>query len=160
MQDYNHLTPSNFEMVINEAQKQLAKRYIRALLSKRLSRPSSDCEPIKTKINLEAKRLERFFEKIAPNLSLSDSPLKLISMLSGLLVCDIEVLLLDLHTLLGKYPSLTEDQIVRLFYIRNDVKSAEIRQKVQDANQSKKPMVTIAKQDCIFKEIVFSDKLW
>lgn len=147
-------------MVINEAQKQLAKRYIRAMLSKRLARPTSDCEPIKTKINLEAKRLERFFEKIAPNLSLNESPLKLISMLSGLLVCDVEVLLLDLHTLLGTYPSLTEDQIVRLFYIRNDVKSSEIRQKFQDANQSKKAMVTIDKQDCIFKEIVFNDKLW
>ncbi|XP_061394203.1 exocyst complex component 3-like [Musca vetustissima] len=159
-QDYNHLTPCNFEMVINEAQKQLAKRYIRAMLSKRLSRPTADCEAIKTKINQEAKRLERFFEKIAPNLSLNDSPLKLISMLSSLLVCDLEVLLLDLHTLLGNYPSLTEEQIVRLFYIRNDVKAAEVRQKVQDANQSKKPMVTIDKQDCIFKEIVFNDKLW
>lgn len=159
-QDYNHLTPCNFEMVINEAQKQLAKRYIRAMLSKRLSRPTSDCEAIKTKITQEAKRLERFFEKIAPNLSLNDSPLKLISMLSGLLVCDLEVLLLDLHTLLGNYPSLTEEQIVRLFYIRNDVKAAEVRQKVQDANQSKKPMVTIDKQDLIFKEIVFNDKLW
>ncbi|XP_073846464.1 exocyst complex component 3-like [Musca autumnalis] len=159
-QDYNHLTPCNFEMVINEAQKQLARRYIRAMLSKRLTRPSTDCEAIKTKINQEAKRFERFFEKIAPNLSLNDSPLKLISMLSGLLVCDLEVLLLDLHTLLGNYPSLTEEQIVRLFYIRNDVKAAEVRQKVQDANQSKKAMVTIDKQDCIFKEIVFSDKLW
>ncbi|KAL9920591.1 exocyst complex component Sec6 isoform 1-T1 [Glossina fuscipes fuscipes] len=125
-QDYNHLRPINFEMVINEAQKQLAKRYIRALLSKRLSRTPADCEAIKTKINLEAKRLKQFFEKIAPNISMTDSPLDLIPMLSALLVCDIELLVLDLHTLLGNYPSLSEDQIVRLFSIRNDVKSAEV----------------------------------
>uniref|UniRef100_A0A1I8PFR3 Uncharacterized protein n=2 Tax=Stomoxys calcitrans TaxID=35570 RepID=A0A1I8PFR3_STOCA len=159
-QDYNHLMPSNFEMVINEAQNQLAKRYIRAMLSKRLARPTSDCETIKNRINLEANKLKKFFDKIAPNLSLNDSPLKLISMLSAVLVCDVEVLLLDLHTLLGNYPSLTEDQIVRLFYIRNDVRASEIRQKVQDANQSKKAMITIDKQDCVFKEIVFNDKLW
>lgn len=147
-------------MVINEAQKQLAKRYIRALLSKRLSRPPADCEAIKTKINLEAKRLKQFFEKIAPNISMTDSPLDLIPMLSALLVCDIELLVLDLHTLLGNYPSLSEDQIVRLFSIRNDVKASEVREKVQDAMKSKKEMVSIAKQDCIFKEIVFNDKLW
>ncbi|XP_073846465.1 exocyst complex component 3-like [Musca autumnalis] len=159
-QDYKHLTPCNFEMVINESQKQLTIHYICAMLSKRLSRPSTDSEAIKTKINQEAKRFEKLFEKIAPNLSQNDSPLKLISMLSGILVCDLEVLLLDLYTLLGNYPSLTEEQIVRLFYIRNDVKASEVRQKVRDANQTKKAMVTIDKQDCIFNEIVFNDKLW
>ncbi|EDW57162.1 exocyst complex component 3 [Drosophila virilis] len=159
-QDYNHLLPANFEMVINEAQKLLAKRYIRALLSKRLSKTRSECDAITRKINLEAKRIKQFFEKIAPKISLSDSPLDLITTLSALLVADIELLALDLHTLLGSYPSLSEDHLVRLFYIRNDVKAAEVREKVQDAMKSKKAMVSIAKQDCIFKEIVFSDKLW
>ncbi|XP_037941755.1 exocyst complex component 3 [Teleopsis dalmanni] len=159
-QDYNHLRPTNFEMVINEAQKNLAKRYIKALLSKRVSKPRPECDPITRKINQEAKRFKQFFEKIAPNISMADSPLDLIQTLSTLLVCDIELLVLDLHTILGNYPSLSEDQIVRLFYIRNDVKAAEVRGKVQDAMKSKKAMVSIAKQDCIFKEIVFSDKLW
>lgn len=159
-QDYNHLLPANFEMVINEAQKLLAKRYIRALLSKRLSKTRSECDAITRKINLEAKRIKQFFEKIAPKISLSDSPLDLITTLSSLIVADIELLALDLHTLLGSYPSLTEDHLVRIFYIRSDVKAAEVREKVQDAMKSKKSMVSIAKQDCIFKEIVFSDKLW
>ncbi|KAM8711410.1 hypothetical protein ACLKA7_000533 [Drosophila subpalustris] len=159
-QDYNHLWPANFEMVINEAQKLLAKRYIRALLSKRLSKPRAECDAITRKINQEAKRFKLFFEKIAPKISLSDSPLDLIATLSALLISDIELLILDLHTLLGSYPSLSEDHLVRLFYIRSDVKAAEVREKVQDAMKSKKSMVSIAKQDCIFKEIVFSDKLW
>ncbi|EDW02368.1 exocyst complex component 3 [Drosophila grimshawi] len=159
-QDYNHLLPANFEMVINEAQKLLAKRYIRALLSKRLSKTRSECDAVTRKINQEAKRIKQFFEKIAPKISLSDSPLDLITTLSALIIADIELLALDLHTLLGSYPSLTEDHLVRLFYIRNDVKAAEVREKVQDAMKSKKSMVSIAKQDCIFKEIVFSDKLW
>lgn len=154
------MRPNNFEMVINEAQKLLAKRYIRALLSKRLSKSKSECEAITTKIKQEAKRFKQCFEKIAPNLAMSDSPLDLITTLSELLSSDIELLVLDLHTLLGNYPSLSEDHIVRLFYFRNDVKASEVREKVQDAAKSKKPMVSIAKQDCIFKEIVFNDKLW
>lgn len=158
--DYNHLRPVNFEMVINEAQKLLAKRYIKAMLSKRLSKPRSECDAITKKINQEAKRFKMFFEKVAPKLSINDSPLELIPTLSSLLVCDIELLVLDLHTLLGSYPSLSEDQIVRLFYIRNDVKASEVREKVQDTMKSKKAMISIAKQDFIFKEIVFSDKLW
>ncbi|XP_011178848.1 exocyst complex component 3 [Zeugodacus cucurbitae] len=159
-QDYKHLRPINFEMVINEAQKLLAKRYIRALLSKRLSKSKSECEAITTKIKQEAKRFKQCFEKIAPNLAMSDSPLDLISTLSELLSADIELLVLDLHTLLGNYPSFSEDHIVRLFYLRNDVKASEVREKIQDATKSKKAMVSIAKQDCIFKEIVFNDKLW
>lgn len=147
-------------MVINEAQKLLAKRYIRAMLSKRLSKPRPECDAITRKINQEAKRFKQFFEKIAPNISMTDSPLDLIPTLSALLVCDLELLVLDLHTLLGSYPSLSEDQIIRVFYIRNDVKASEVREKIQDAMKSKKAMVSITKQDCIFKEIVFNDKLW
>lgn len=159
-QDYNHLRPNNFELVINEAQRMVAKRYIRAMLSKRISKLPNECELIARKSKKEAKQINWFFEKIAPNISKSDSPIELISILADLLVSDIEMLVLDLHTLLGNYPSLSEDQIVRLFYIRNDVKASEIREKVQDAMRSKKPMVSIAKQDEIFKDIVFSDKLW
>lgn len=158
--DYNHLRPNNFELVINKAQHMVAVKYIKALLSKRLSRPRNECDALNKKINKESKQIRNFFEKVAPNLSSGDSPTELIPMLANLLICDVELLILDLHTVLGNYPSLTEDQIVRLFYLRNDVKATEIREKVQDAMRSKKTMVSIHKQDCVFKNIVFSDKLW
>lgn len=158
--DYNHLRPNNFELVINEAQRLVAKRYIKALLSKRLSKPRTDIDAITKKINKEARQIKFFFEKIAPNLQMNESPIDLIPMLSNLLACDIELLVLDLHTLLGNYPSLSEDQIVRLFYIRNDVKANDVREKVQDTMRSKKSLVSTAKQDSIFREIIFNDKLW
>lgn len=159
-QDYNHLRDINFEYVIGEAQKMVTKRYIKAMLSKRISKPRADCEQIVKKINKEARQINNFFGKIAPNISDSDSPVDLITILGNLLGCDIEMLVLDLHTLLGNYPSLTEDHLVRLFYIRNDIKAAEVRQKIQDAMKSKKQKVSVDKQDAVFKEIVFSDKLW
>lgn len=159
-QDYNHLRDINFEYVINEAQKMVTKRYIRAMLSKRISKSRLECEAITKKIDKEAKQIKSFFNKIAPNISDADSPIDLITTLGSLLSCDIEMLVLDLHTLLGNYPSLTEDHLLRLFYIRNDIKSGEVKQKIQDALRSKKAKVSVDKQDAVFKEIFFSDKLW
>jgi exocyst complex component 3 len=158
--DYNHLRVINFVYVINEAQRMVAKRYIRAMLSKRISKPRADCEVISKKIDSEARRIKGFFEKIAPNVSKTDTPINVISALANLLTCDAEMLSLDLHTLLSNYPSLTEDHLLRLFYIRNDLKSNETKEKVQDAMGSKKSKVSTDKQDSIFREVVFSDKLW
>lgn len=159
-QDYNHLRAINFEYVINRAQSLVTKRYIRAMLSKRISKPRANCEVMSKKIIREAKQIRNFFSKIAPNLSESDSPIDLIAMMANLLDCDIEMLVLDLHTLLGSYPSLTEDHLMRLFYIRSDIKVSEVREKVVDAMKSKKSKVSIDKQDEVFRDIVFSDKLW
>lgn len=158
--DYNHLREICFEYVINEAQKMVAKRYIKAMLSKRISKPRSDCESITKKVNKEAQKIKRFFGEIAPNMVDTDSPIDLIMTMGNLISCDIEMLVLDLHTLIGNYPSLTEDHLVRLFYIRNDIKSNEVKAKVQDAITSKKSKVSVDKQDVVFKEIQFSDKLW
>lgn len=159
-QDYNHLRENNFEYVINEGQKMVAKRYIKAMLSKRMSKPRQDCDAITKQINREAKKIKSFFGKIAPNMIDGDSPLDLITVMGNLINCDIEMLVLDLHTLIGNYPSLTEEHLVRLFYIRNDIKANEVKTKIQDAIKSKKSKVSVDRQDVVFKEIVFVDKLW
>lgn len=159
-QDYNHLRDSNFKYVINAGQKFVTVRYMKALLSKRISKPRSECEMIANKAALEARHIKHFFAKVAPNLSELDTPIDLITTLVNLLKCDIEMLVLDLHTLLGNYPSLTEDHLVRLFYVRNDIKGAEVRERIQDAIKSKKSQVSTDKRDVIFQEIVFTDRLW
>lgn len=158
--DYNHLRENNFEYVINEGQKMVTKRYIKAMLSKRMSKPRQDCDVITKKINREAKQIKFFFGKIAPKMVDGDSPLDLITVMGNLINCDIEMLVLDLHTLIGNYPSLTEEHLVRLFYIRNDIKANEVKTKIQDAIKSKTSKVSVDKQDVVFKEIIFSDKLW
>jgi exocyst complex component 3 len=162
-QDYNHLRVINFEHVIKEAQKMVAKRYLKALLSKRLSKPLQDCEIIRKKIKTETLQIKTFFEKIAPNVLKNDSPFDAIIDMSSLLDCDPELMILDLHTLLTNYPSITEDQLIRLFYIRNDLKTNEIKEKIQDVYGTKKSNVTHDKlsSSAIFKEITFNDnKLW
>lgn len=159
-QDYNHLRSINFEYVIREAQQLVAKRYIRAMMSKRLSKPRADCEQIAKKIDKEISDIRKFFDKIAPNLSKTDTPFDVIINLAQLLVCDTELLILDLHSVLSNYPSLTQDHLVRIFYIRSDIKINEIKETIQDAFISRKSTLSHDKQDKIFKEIVFNDKLW
>lgn len=163
-QDYNHLRIVNFEFVIREAQKMVAKRYIKALLSKRISKPRAECEVIVKKINNEVRQIKGFFDKIAPKVSKNDSPFDVIGDLAQLLNCDIEMIILDLHTLLTNYPSITEDHLLRLFSIRNEIKANEIKEKINDALSSRKS--TISTHDklgsSIFKEITFGGdiKLW
>ena len=147
--------------MIKEAQKMVVKRYIRAMFSKRLSKPKAECEIVAKKITQEIRQIRKFFDKIAPNISKNDSPFDVIVNLAQLLICDSEMVILDLHTLLINYPSLSEDHLMRLFYFRNDIKSNEIKEKIQDAFSSKKSSVAHDKQDNLFKEIVFaSEKLW
>lgn len=158
-QDYNHLRAINFEFVIKEAQKMVAKRYLKALLSKRISKPRPECDVIVKKITKEVKQIKSFFEKIAPNVLKNESPFDVIIDLSQLLNCDVEMIILDLHTLLTNYPSISEDHLIRLFSIRNEVKSNEIKEKINDAFSSKKTTVTTHDKASILKEIVF-EKLW
>lgn len=161
-QDYNHLRVINFEHVIKEAQKMVARRYIKALLSKRISKPRPECELILKKINKEVSQIKSFFEKIAPNVLKNDSPFDAITEMSQLLICDIEMIILDLHTLLTNYPSITEEHLIRLFSIRNEIKTNEIKEKIQDAFSSRKNVTHDHKlSSAIFKEITFNDlKLW
>lgn len=159
-QDYNHLRVINFEHVINDAQRTVTKRYLRAMLSKRLNRPRDECQKISEKIQTEAKKIRLFFERIAPNVCKNDSPIDLISKLATLINSDIEMLILDLHTFLSTFPSVTEDHLVRLFYFRNDMKTSDVRERIQDAIRSRSQKVCNEKLDKIFREIIFSDKLW
>lgn len=160
-QDYNHLRVLNFEYVIKEAQKMVAKRYLKAMLSKKISKPKVECEVIVKKIIKEVKQIKHFFEKIAPNVLKNDSPFDVIIDLAQLLNCDVEMIILDLHTLLTNYPSISEDHLIRLFYIRNEIKSNDIKEKINDAFKSRKTTVSTHDKlgSAIFKEIVF-EKLW
>lgn len=159
-QDYNHLRTTNFEYVIKEAQRLVTKKFMYALFSKRLTKAKAECEIISKKINQEVSQIQKFFDKIAPNISKTDSPFEVIVNLSELLKGDVELLVLDLHNIISKYPSISEDHLMRLFYIRNDIKGNEIREKIRDVMTSKKPSVNYDRHDSLFKELVFSDKLW
>lgn len=156
-EDYKHLSDDNFKLVINNAQRQVTKRYIKAMLSKRLSKTKPECDIIAKKVLKESNQLKIFFEK---NLSRCDMPLELIPKLINIITSDFEMVIFDLNNLLANYPSITEEQLVRLFYLRNDIKVNEVKEKYQYSNETKVAKVNIDKEDNIFREIIFNDKLW
>ncbi|VVC89900.1 unnamed protein product, partial [Leptidea sinapis] len=65
-QDYNHLRERNFEYVINEAQNLVYRKYITAMLSKKVTfKTVEEAQSAATKIVKEANQIRSFFKKIA-----------------------------------------------------------------------------------------------
>lgn len=82
-QDYNHLRDKNFEYVINEAQNLVYKKYITAMLSKKVTfKNVEEAQLAATKIVKEANQIRSFFRKIAAEGVNVDYPFEVISMLA------------------------------------------------------------------------------
>ncbi|XP_012139936.1 exocyst complex component Sec6 isoform X2 [Megachile rotundata] len=159
-QDYNHLCPKNFEYVITEAQNLIAKRYISAMLQRKISLKTYDeCLTCTSKIMTEADKLKNFFDRIAPKIGNFNSPFEIIKRLAEVLRCeDSEILSLDLHSLVEKYPDMTEDHLVRLLGLRGDISRSEAREKVSyilEAQRNRKTSQSLTHS--IFKQIVIQD---
>ncbi|XP_057336506.1 exocyst complex component 3 [Microplitis mediator] len=159
-QDYGHLRVKNFEYVINEAQNLIAKRYISAMLSRKISLKNYDeCLTCTSKIMSEADKLKNFFVRIAPKVGNFDSPFEIIKRLAEVLRCeDAEILTLDLHSLVEKYPDMTDDHLVRLLSLRGDIPRSEAKEKVAyilEAQKNRK--TTPSTSNSIFKQIVLQD---
>lgn len=158
-QDYNHLSPKNFDYVVSEAQNLIAIRYISAMLQRKISLKTYDeCLTCTSKIINEADKLKNFFFQIAPNMEV-DSPFEIIKRLAEVLRCeDSEILSLDLHSLVEKYPDITEDQLVRLLGLRGDIPKSEAKEKVAyilDTQRNRK--VSQSNPRSLFKQIVIQD---
>ncbi|XP_034945828.1 exocyst complex component 3 [Chelonus insularis] len=159
-QDYNHLRMKNFQYVINEAQNLIARRYIAAMLQRKISlKTYEECLTCTSKIMTEADKLKNFFIKIASKIGHFDSPFEVIKRLAEVLRCeDAEILSLDLHSLVEKYPDMTEDHLIRLLSLRGDIPKSEAKEKVLytlEAQRNRKPHQAVT--NSIFKHIVIQD---
>lgn len=82
-QDYNHLRNKNFEYVINEAQNMVYKKYITAMLSKKVTfKTVEEAQQAGAKIIKEANQIRSFFRRVAPEGVNVDWPFEVISMLA------------------------------------------------------------------------------
>lgn len=155
-QDYVHLKPKNFEYIILEAEDVLVRRYILAMLQKKLSfKIYDERRSAADKITKEVDQLKSFFARVAPLVKRDkDSPFDAIVKLSEVLKSeDPEILSLDLHTLVSTYPDITEDQMIRLLSLRGDLSRVEIREKVQYAIQGNKDIFGTTLKKSIFQQI-------
>ena len=158
-QDYNHLSSKNFDYVIMGAQNLIAKRYISAMLQRKISLKTYDeCLACTSKIITEAEKLKNFFVKVAPQIEL-DSPFEIIKRLAEVLSCeDSEILSLDLHSLVEKYPDISEDQLIRLLGLRGDISRSEAKEKVLYILEAQRNRRTLESDPhSIFKQIIIQD---
>lgn len=132
-QDYVHLRVRNFEYVISEAENLVARRYITAMLHKKMSfKTYEERRTAGNKILKEANQIKALFSRIAPKVANRvDSPFETIKSLAEVLKSeDLEILSLDLHSLVDKYPDVTEDHLSRLLSLRGDISRSDIREKL------------------------------
>ncbi|CAG2066189.1 unnamed protein product [Timema podura] len=89
------------------------------------------------KILKESAQIKAFFTRIAPKVAKFDSPFEIINALAEVLKCeDAEMLSLDLHNLIDKYPDVTQDHLTQLIALRGDLSKSEVRDMVSYVVQS------------------------
>jgi len=155
-QDYTHLKPKNLEYIILEAEDIIVRRYIMAILQKKLNfKTYEERRSAADKMTNEVDQLKSFFMRVAPLVTRDkDSPFDAVVKLSEVLKSeDSEILSLDLHTLVKMYPDMTEDQITRLLSLRGDLSRSEIREKVQYAIQGNRELAGTTLTKSIFQQI-------
>uniref|UniRef100_A0A8D8Y795 Exocyst complex component 3 n=1 Tax=Cacopsylla melanoneura TaxID=428564 RepID=A0A8D8Y795_9HEMI len=142
-QDYRYLVPKNLEFIILEAEELVVTRYIASMLQKKITFKTYDeRKGAAQKINRETNQLKALFSKYTPKNATSsaniDAPLDCILALSEVLMNeDAEMLSLDLHTLLNKYPDISDDHISRLLALRGDLSRSEIQDIVSYVQKTK-----------------------
>lgn len=157
-QDYTHLKPKNLEYIILEAEDIIVRRYITAMLLKKLNfKTYEERRSAAVKMTTEVAQLKSFFMRVAPLVTRDkDSPFDAVVKLSEILKSeDSEILSLDLHTLVKMYPDISEDQITRLLSLRGDLSRSEIREKVQFAIHGNKKLSNTTLTKSIFQQIHF-----
>ncbi|XP_041985818.1 exocyst complex component 3 [Aricia agestis] len=161
-QDYNHLREKNFEYVINEAQNLVYKKYITAMLSKKITfKTVEEAQQAATKIVKEANQIKSFFRRIASNAEgvNVDYPFEVISMLAEVIRCgDAEMISLDLHGLLDKCPDISDEHLARLLALRADLPRAAARDTVAHVRASR-PAPRPHAHASLFADITFTDRL-
>ncbi|XP_065333702.1 exocyst complex component 3 [Cloeon dipterum] len=138
--DYRHLKPENFEIAITECMNTVAKKYITSMLLKKMTfKTSDDRKEGANQIKNEAEILQKFFMRTAPEIASENECIEAIKQLADVLENeDSEMLSLDLHALVEKYPDVTEEHLIQLLLLRGDVSKSEAREMATFALSSRK----------------------
>lgn len=154
-QDYNRLVKENFEYVIKEARNLVIKRYITMMLSKKMAfKTYEECQSAAAQITNECKHLQKVFRSVMTTTEEDDEdPLLILIIFAEILKCEDDMLSFDLHRIVEKYSDITEDQLLRLLYLRGDLSKSDLKEKVAYVLKETKPKSV--HQSSILKEITF-----
>ncbi|XP_063916010.1 exocyst complex component 3 [Zophobas morio] len=147
--DYNRLSEPNYKFIVHQARALVSKRYLTALLSKRVSfKTYEESVQAAAKIVKEAKQLGKLLDTLC---SLEgDDPFETVILLTEVLKSDDDMLSFELHRIVEKYPDIMEDHLLRLLSLRGDLARSDIRDKVAHL-----PKVKMTHQSSVFRTLVF-----
>ena len=143
--DYSHLRANMFEMVIVLAQERVAIAYMNALLQPGKEIPFENMDEsmreiraklskLATQIARESEQLQCFFRSVAGDKADFDSPFNALGSLAEVLgQSEVGMLILDVESLVRKYPDLSRDQLTCLLNLRGDLQTNTVRKIVEDS---------------------------
>lgn len=154
-QDYSRLVEENFKFIIKEARNSIAKRYITAMLSRRVSfKTYEECQSAAAQITKETKQLQKVFSLTSTEPPPEDEdPLHVGIIFAEVLKCEDDMLSFDLHRIVEKYSDITEEHLLRLLYLRGDLPRSDLKEKVLYVMKTTKPKGL--NHSSIFREITF-----
>uniref|UniRef100_A0A6P7H8G4 Exocyst complex component 3 n=1 Tax=Diabrotica virgifera virgifera TaxID=50390 RepID=A0A6P7H8G4_DIAVI len=149
-QDYNRLVEANYKYVVEQVVTMVGRRYLTAMLSRRISFKTYDeCIKAAQKVSEEANRFNQLFLTLSNDLE-CENPLDAVIMLSEVLKSDDDMLSFELHRVVEKYPDITDDHLLRLLNLRGDLSRSDVRDKVAHIDKPK-----MLHKSSIFKTLVF-----
>ncbi|CAL1537794.1 unnamed protein product [Lymnaea stagnalis] len=141
-QDFLHLKPSMYEILLAKGQRRLIKEYVKALLSRKLSFKSYDeRKATAEKICREAEDLKAQFLAMSPKLDVTLFDV-LPALAEGLKLKDSSMLSLEIMGFAQKYPDIRLEQLINLILCRGDISRSDARQLAIDTlgeDDSNKP---------------------
>lgn len=142
-QDYSRLANENYNYVVKQTRQMVVKNYLQAMLSRR-TKFKEELNKVANKIEGEAKKLQELFETV------DNDPFEAIFMLAEVIRSDKDMISLELHKLIERYPDITEEHILRLFYVRGDISKEEAKD-----YRDIKPPNDYTNASSIFKTLLF-----
>nr|CAG4642395.1 EOG090X03GO [Evadne anonyx] len=137
LEDYSHLKPENFNHFVHEAELCIARKYISAIFQRKLSfKTAEERRDAAEKMCREAKQIAKLFLPGSPS-SGPDSKSAAIAndaiiSLAEIVRSDLEMVSLELHGLVKKYPDFSQDQLSCLLSLRGDVGRLDLKQMASD----------------------------
>lgn len=150
-QDYGRLVEDNFKYVIQEARLSVIRRYVTAMLNRRVVlKTYEECQAAADQAHKESQQLLKVFQSVSSDAE-NEEHFTLLVMFGEILKSEGDMLSFDLHRLVEKYPDITEDQLARLMYLRGDVPRSDMKEKILYVLKTTKPKSM--QQSSILKEI-------
>ncbi|KAL8558497.1 hypothetical protein ACOMHN_059238 [Nucella lapillus] len=131
-QDFVHIKPAMFEVLIQEGQRSILREYLRALLSRKLSfKNYEERRTSSEKICKEAKQMKSQFLEVSPGQNVSQFDV-LPALAEVLRLRDTSMLSLEITGFAQKYPDIRMEQLINLILCRGDTSRSDAKQLAQD----------------------------